>query len=77
MAQIMAIWAIVRTQRDVARMLACMSEFVLLQEGYPALLLWCTVGSLRVHPLTAHPACSKTWRLAGKDRAGKQFCDMT
>ena len=43
MAQIMARWAIVRTQRDVARMLACMSEFVLLQ-----VLLWCIVGLLRV-----------------------------
>ncbi len=36
------------TQRDVAGVVACMSEFVLLQQGYPALSLWCIVGLPRV-----------------------------
>lgn len=38
------------TQRDVAGVMACMSEFVFLQQGYPALLLRCIVGLPRVCP---------------------------
>ena len=36
------------TQRDVAGVVACMSDFVFLREGYPALLLRCIVGLPRV-----------------------------